>query len=152
MDNRAATPRWTALGLIATALLAAALPLRCAAAPQPLLAAGSRVKLAPCDESKERTCAAKGRQICCNKLNFACGTRADNGEPRCAMCPQTCTVACKPGYLCGRDPADGCFKGIKGTASSSSSRRSKSGGSINRSSGATSMQRACSGGKPCARG
>ncbi|KAL4424209.1 hypothetical protein ABPG75_001510 [Micractinium tetrahymenae] len=50
------------------------------------------------------------RPICCNRLNFACGTRSDTGGPRCAICPQVCIFTCSTGYDCARDPADDCFK------------------------------------------
>lgn len=36
------------------------------------------------------------KSICCNKLNFACGVRVDNGQPRCAVCPQVCIFTCSP--------------------------------------------------------
>lgn len=49
----------------------------------------AQVKYAPCFAAKEHTCSGgpqstSGKQICCNKTNFACGVRSDNGEARCA--------------------------------------------------------------------
>ena len=68
-------------------------------------------KKPPCNNSTEHTCGPPGpSQICCNKQNFVCGVRADNGGPRCALCPQTCIMDCMSGFQCARDPADGCFK------------------------------------------
>ncbi|PRW61237.1 hypothetical protein C2E21_0656 [Chlorella sorokiniana] len=72
-------------------------------------------KYAPCDKSKELTCsgtpaakAAGAKNLCCNKQNFACGVRSDNGQPRCAVCPQMCIFTCNSGFVCGKK--DGCFQ------------------------------------------
>ena len=85
--------------------------------PEPLRrlaqAAPPNVKHAPCDKSKEHTCAGEAqgsRDICCNKNNFVCGIVPATGDPRCATCPQYCIFTCDPALSvckasgCGRGP------------------------------------------------
>ncbi|KAL4442754.1 hypothetical protein ABPG77_006748 [Micractinium sp. CCAP 211/92] len=115
-------------------VLVAALAVRAVAdAPQPLRLRGRRVgralaqaapsgqtlKYAPCNAAAELTCSGvpSTKAICCNKMNFVCGTRNDTGGPRCVVCPQICSSACGAGYACDRDPADGCFKCLPATCS-----------------------------------
>lgn len=73
-----------------------------------LLPPGGGTKYAPCTDSTEHTCSGTGgsRAICCNKLNFICGTLTTGG-PRCATCPSICPT-CLPGRTCLKDH-NGCY-------------------------------------------
>ncbi|KAL4424207.1 hypothetical protein ABPG75_001508 [Micractinium tetrahymenae] len=147
-----------------------------------LPATGQTIKYAPCNAATELTCGGRPnptaddgssgvpdptRPICCNKLNFACGVRSDNGGPRCAICPQVCIFTCGIGYDCTRDPADGCFKCMQkgsggngnggGSGSSSTNSTGSTGGAGSEATGSSSPspgpqtrpQTSCSASRPC---
>ncbi|PSC74134.1 Tryptophan synthase alpha chain [Micractinium conductrix] len=134
--------------------LAAAVPLRLHARhlaqlplPTPI------VKLAPCNDAVELTCSGGAApSICCNKLNFACGTRSDTGGPRCRVCPQLCVFTCDGAHVCGRDAADGCFKCLPKTASTTSTTGSTTSSTTSTGTGTLGSALACSATRPCAAG